>query len=70
MQIKNKGINRSRYGWLNFSYGLHGTLEFRALPTFRDAHVAVKFTKAYLDLVNYWLSQQHPLQPRTKTFKG
>lgn len=59
MEIHNKEeINRQRYGWLNFSYHLHGTMEFRALPTFRDASVAVKFTQAYIDFVEKWLESQ------------
>lgn len=73
MAVKQKGINKVRYGWLNFSYGLHGTMEFRALPTFRDSHVAIRFAREYFELVDYWLAQQlanpEPLS-RTFTFKG
>lgn len=50
-------INRTRYGWFNFAYKIHGTLEFRALPTFRDAHVAVLFTREYLAFLESWLDQ-------------
>jgi len=71
MGIKEKGINRSRYGWLNFSYGLHGTVEFRALPTFRDASLAVYFADKYFKLVDSWLAAQgEEVLSRTKTFKG
>lgn len=73
MNIRQKGMNKVRYGWLNFSYGLHGTMEFRALPTFRDAHVAVRFAREYFTLVDWWLetqlTQAEPLS-RTFTFKG
>lgn len=73
MGIKAKGINKVRYGWLNFSYGLHGTMEFRALPTFRDAAVAVRFSQEYFTLVDWWLASQLPETgnlSRSKSFKG
>lgn len=71
MEVKAKGINRVRYGWLNFAAGLHGTIEFRALPTFRDAHVAVRFAREYFQLVDFWLAscEATPLS-RTRSFKG
>jgi hypothetical protein len=57
MELKFKGgINNARYGFLNFSYGMHKTMEFRGLPTFRDAQVALRFTAAYLDFVNSYLA--------------
>lgn len=71
MNIRQKGMNKVRYGWLNFSYGLHGTMEFRALPTFRDSHVAVRFAKEYFALVDWWLASQDMANlSRTFTFKG
>lgn len=72
MAVKQKGINKVRYGWLNFSYGLHGTLEFRALPTFRDSHVAARFAREYFTLVDFWLDSQPADQTlsRTSTFRG
>lgn len=48
----NRANNQTRYGFLNFSWKLHGTVEFRALPTFRDAPIAVRFAEAYLATVH------------------
>jgi hypothetical protein len=57
MGLRTKGTsNPLRYGYLNFSWGLHGTMEFRGLPTFRDAQVALRFVAAYLDYVNSYLT--------------
>jgi hypothetical protein len=62
MQIDIKtGIRRDRYGWLNFSWGLHGTMEFRALPTFRDAPIALRCTEEYLVFVENWLARNRGL---------
>lgn len=58
MKVHTKSLSRTRYGWLNFSYGLHQTLEFRALPTFRDSWVGIRFAEAYFQLVDGWLEQQ------------
>jgi hypothetical protein len=56
MGLKNKnGISKVRYGYLNFSWGIHRTMEFRGLPTFRDAQVALRFATSYLDYINYYL---------------
>lgn len=58
MELLHKnGIHRSRYGWLNFATGIHGTVEFRALPTFEDAQLALRFTQGYCDFVESYLSQ-------------
>lgn len=71
MKIRTKGMNRVRYGWLNFASGLHGTVEFRALPTFRDAHVAVRFASEYFKLVDAWLEACADTKlSRSKVFKG
>ena len=57
MRVRRKGGN-NRYGWLNFAWEMHGTMEFRALPTFRDAKVGVRFAKEYLDFIESWLEAQ------------
>lgn len=49
--------NRSRYGYLNFSYNVHGTVEFRALPTFRDAKIGVRFAKEYFVFLERYLEE-------------
>lgn len=63
MKVSRKG-GRNRYGWLNFSWTLHKTMEFRALPTFRDAAVALRFTLAYLQFVEEWLEANQTLSLR------
>lgn len=44
-----------RYGFLNYCYHLHKTLEFRALPTFETAALAIAFTQIYFDTVESYL---------------
>jgi hypothetical protein len=58
VQPQNRHNNATRYGMLNFSQTLHGTMEFRLLPTFRDAVVGLKFATAYLAFVEAYLTQQ------------
>jgi hypothetical protein len=48
-------VNRVRYGALNFAHGLHGTMEFRLYPTFRNKKEARIFTHVYLDAINEYL---------------
>jgi hypothetical protein len=69
MRLTTKG-GRVRYGWLNFAFNMHGTVEFRALPTFRDAHVAVRFSDEYFQLVERWLAAHDDSLVRTKVFRG
>jgi hypothetical protein len=52
---KDGGVYNVRYGMLNFSWRAHGTVEFRALPTFFEAELGLKFAEAYLEFVNIWL---------------
>jgi hypothetical protein len=57
MALRSKaGVQRVRYGWLNFASGIHGTMEFRALPTFRDAEVGVTFAKKYFSFIDSYLA--------------
>jgi hypothetical protein len=46
---------RTRYGVINYCHGLHKTVEFRALPTFKNPDHAVEFTHVYLDRVRRYL---------------
>lgn len=62
MRLNSKNGSRDRYGFLNYSYGVHGTVEFRALPTFRDAHIAVSFANAYFKFLDQWLDDNQPEQ--------
>lgn len=58
MELLHKdGIHRQRYGWLNFATGIHGTLEFRALPTFFSPDLGLKFTEGYCTFVEAYLYQ-------------
>lgn len=60
MRVTQKG-GRNRYGWLNFAWAMHGTVEFRALPTFRDSKVAVAFVSRYLNFVEEWLDENQEM---------
>lgn len=56
--LKEKRIaDRKRYGMLNCCWHIHKTLEFRALPTFRDKGHAKKFTLAYVQEVEKYLEE-------------
>lgn len=46
-----------RYGFLNFAWDVYGTMEFRALPTFRDAHIAVGMSETFFNYVNQYLDE-------------
>jgi hypothetical protein len=62
MELRQKdGVQRVRYGWLNFAYRVHGTMEFRALPTFRDAAVGVRFATTYFNFIESWLEEKKDL---------
>jgi hypothetical protein len=63
INIKVKRHNdRTRYGFLNFAYNVHGTLELRGLPTFRDFPIALTFTNCFLDFVEEYLTEQSSVQ--------
>lgn len=49
--------DRTRYGFINCCWGLHKTIEFRALPTFETKDLAKKFTKRYLEFVESYLNE-------------
>lgn len=56
IRLNRKSVgDRTRYGVLNFSWGLHGTVEFRGYPTFPNKDEAHEFTKLYLDFVDSYL---------------
>jgi|SRR3990172_4744357 len=46
-----------RYGFLNHCFKLHGTVEFRALPTFETPELAIAFTENYLDFTEEFLDK-------------
>lgn len=71
MGLASKG-GSTRYGWLNFPAKIHGTVEFRALPTFRDGPVAVEFADTFFRTVDTWLESQagEPFPCRTASFRG
>lgn len=66
MEIKKKRVSdRTRYGFLNFAKGVHGTMEFRALPTFENAILAKRFTHLYLNLIEeYCEKERDSIRPR------
>lgn len=54
--LRQKSVgNRTRYGMLNFAWNIHGTMEFRALPTFESADLARSFTFHYLSFIESFL---------------
>lgn len=56
--LKQKSVgNRTRYGMLNFAWGIHGTVEFRAFPTFESANLARLFTFHYLSFIEQYLDE-------------
>lgn len=59
--------NPNRYGYLNFAYNVHGTVEFRALPTFRDSHVASRFAEEYFAYVDSYLEEVKDIQVQHST---
>lgn len=56
IQARARSKGSERYALLNFCYSLHGTLECRALPMFRDWPVAVAAINAHLDIVERYLA--------------
>lgn len=60
LQRGNHHGHNERYGLLNFAYNVHGTVEFRALPTFRDSKVAIRFAEDYFTYLDQYLDElQH-----------
>lgn len=57
--------DRTRYGTLNFAWKIHGTVEFRALPTFESKGLAKVFTREYLEFVEGWLIENKNLFTET-----
>jgi hypothetical protein len=55
-QLTEEGHGSSRYSALNFcAYHSHQTLEFRALPMFRQPDTAAKAVRAYVEYVERYL---------------
>lgn len=63
MQVAMKG-GRNRYGWLNFAWKMHKTVELRSLPTFRDAAIALRFTETYFTFTTNWLEAHQDVKLR------
>jgi len=58
LRIKQKSVgDRLRYGMINCSWGLHGTIEFRGYPTFETPALAKEFTNLYLDFIEDYLEE-------------
>jgi hypothetical protein len=49
---------RIRYGFLNFALGIHGTMEFRALPTFDNVDDARAFTFHFLNVTEQFVEDE------------
>lgn len=64
IRMKQKSVgDRTRYGMLNYAWNIHGTVEFRAFPTFETPEMAYKFTKCYLDYVSSFLETANRFTP-------
>lgn len=62
--FKEKGVNReSRRTQLHYCYGQTQTLENRLFPVFQDAETAISATKAFLNCVEIYLSE-NPTQEK------
>lgn len=58
ISMKQKSVgDRTRYGMLNYAWNIHGTVEFRALPTFETADQARAFTFCYLNSIEDFLEE-------------
>jgi hypothetical protein len=59
MNIREKRVGmRLRYGFLNFAKNIHGTVEFRALPTFDNVADAKAFTFEFLNVTEEFLERE------------
>lgn len=58
LRMKTKSVgDRLRYGMINCSWNIHGTIEFRGYPTFETAALAKEFTHLYLDFIEDYLEE-------------
>lgn len=58
IRMKAKAVgDRLRYGMINCSWNIHGTIEFRGYPTFETPQLALAFTKLYLDFIEDYLEE-------------
>lgn len=59
MDVKEKRVGmRVRYGFLNFALKLHGTMEFRALPTFDNVDDARAFTFHFFNITEDFIKEE------------
>ena len=65
MAVKEKRVGmRIRYGFLNFALGIHGTMEFRALPTFDNVDDARAFTFHFLNTTEQFIEDEVKKLPK------
>jgi len=58
LRMKAKSVgDRLRYGMINCSWNIHGTIEFRGYPTFETPILAREFTNLYLDFIEDYLEE-------------
>jgi hypothetical protein len=65
--VREKRIGmRVRYAAFNYCFSMHGTLEYRLLPMFKDAATAINFIQVYLSTVETFLeaNKNHNLSKR------
>lgn len=57
--VKEKRVGmRVRYGFLNFALNIHGTMEFRALPTFDNSDDARAFTFHFFNVTEQFIEDE------------
>lgn len=63
-QIVRTDKSSVRYAHLNYCFALHGTLECRLFPAWKNAKIAVSCLRAYIHIVEFWLA----LQPKETVY--
>jgi hypothetical protein len=59
MSVTQKRVGmRVRYGFLNFALNIHGTMEFRALPTFDNTDDARAFTFHFFNVTEQYVQDE------------
>lgn len=67
-QVRERSKTPARYTALNYCYALHGTLECRLFPMFRDIETAKSAVRAFIDIVESYLNRDDVKLNRPFTF--
>lgn len=67
INVREKRVGmRVRYGFLNFAKNIHGTVEFRALPTFDNKDDARAFTMHFINVTEDYIASELRRLPSMK----